>query len=86
MESLFRVLIGSVFIYQLLPIDHCKVINQRNEKEINESEEKYELSNETTHFNITLDGAQVELGETSIKYTNATQILNGSHINAITHV
>ena len=86
MESLVRFLIGFMLIYQ--PIINCKVIRQRDghEKEIIESNVNYERSNGTTHFNATLDEVQTELSETSIKYTNASQLLSGSDINALTHV
>lgn len=90
MESLVRFLIGSVLIYQLLPMANCKVIKQRDghEKELKGNEVNYERSNGTTHFNSTLNGAQMELSETSIKYINATQLSSGSefNINALTHV
>lgn len=89
MESLARLLIGFVLIYQLSPIADCKVIRQRDEHEaaIKETEVNYERSNTTTHFNATLErGPQVELTETSIKYTNATPSSSGSSINSLTHM
>lgn len=78
-----------MLIYQLLPIANCKVIKQRDgtEKEIKGIEVNYERSNGTaSHFNSTLDEAQEALSETSIKYTNATQLSSGSNITALTHV
>lgn len=89
MESLARLLIGFVLIYQLSPMADCKVIKQRDEHEteIKETEVNYERSNTTTHFNATLErGPQVEFTETSIKYTNSTPSSSGSSINSLTHM
>lgn len=80
-----RFLIGFLLICQLFSMANCRVIKQNNghEKEIKENEGKYEQSNGTTIFKSTLHDDQVKLFETSIIYTNATQLLSGSNMNAL---
>lgn len=88
MKSLVQLLIGFLLIYQPLLVAECKVIRQQgHEKEISWSDEHYERSNGMANFMAPLGQSRVELNETSIKYTNATETTSsGFNVNALTHM
>lgn len=91
MKSLVRFLIGFLLIYQQLPLANCKVIKPQQEavkqgQEIKENYERQSIGLEMTHFNSPLEGSQVEVDGTSIKYTNSTPMSSESNINSLAHM